>query len=68
MSTSFFKETGMTTQEAIQHYGGIRRLAEELKVWPQVIYSWGDRPPMGRQYELEVKTEGALKADRDDKI
>jgi hypothetical protein len=68
MSTSFFKETGMTTQEAIQHYGGIRKLAEELKVWPQVIYAWGDRPPMGRQYELEVKTEGALKADRDDEI
>lgn len=56
----------MTTDEAIEHFGGRRQLAEALKVWPQVIYQWGERPPMSRQYELEVKTEGALKADRDD--
>jgi hypothetical protein len=30
-----------------------------------VIYAWGERPPMSRQYELEVKTEGELKADRE---
>ncbi|CAB4215750.1 DNA-binding transcriptional regulator Cro, partial [uncultured Caudovirales phage] len=33
---------------------------------PQVIYQWGEKPPMSRQYELEVKTEGTLKADRND--
>jgi hypothetical protein len=31
-----------------------------------VIYQWGDTPPMGRQYELEVKTGGKLKADNND--
>ena len=54
----------MTTQEAITHYGGKKQLADALGVWPQVIYAWGERPPMARQYELEVKTGGVLKADR----
>jgi len=54
----------MTTAEAIEYFGGIKRLAGALNVWPQGIYAWGERPPMSRQYELEVKTNGALKADR----
>lgn len=55
----------MTTQEAVAHYGGVKKLADALGVWPQVVYAWGKRPPMSRQYELEVKTEGQLKADRE---
>ena len=56
----------MTTQEAIDHYGSVKKLADALGIWPQVIYTWGEKPPMARQYELEVKTAGALKADRND--
>lgn len=56
----------MTTQEAVAHYGGVKKLADALGVWPQVVYAWGERPPMSRQYELEVKTEGQLKADREE--
>lgn len=52
----------MKTSEVVEFYGGIKELAAALKVWPQVIYSWGEEPPMARQYELEVKTNGALKA------
>ena len=52
----------MKTQEAIDFYGGVKELAHVLGVWPQVIYSWGNEPPMARQYELEVKTGGKLKA------
>lgn len=55
----------MTTQEAIAHYGGIKELAMELKIWAHVIYRWGKHPPKARQYELEVKTNGKLKAERD---
>ncbi len=54
----------MTTQEAIEHYGSVKKLADALGIWPQVIYTWGEAPPMARQYELEVKTEGTLRADR----
>ena len=53
----------MKTEEAIAYFGSLKKLADTLDVWPQVIYKWGDTPPMGRQYELEVKTAGALKAD-----
>lgn len=56
----------MTTKEAIDYFGGIRQLAEALKTWPQTIYQWGDVPPMGRQYELQIKTEGQLVADKEE--
>lgn len=54
----------MTTQEAIDFFGGIKELAAKLGVWPQAITAWGETPPMGRQYELEVKTGGKLRAER----
>jgi hypothetical protein len=53
----------MTTKEAIEHFGSLKKLADFLDVWPQIIYKWGDHPPMARQYELQVKTEGVLRAD-----
>lgn len=52
----------MTTKEAISYFGGLKKLADAIGVWPQVIYQWGDHPPRARQYELEVKTGGDLKA------
>ena len=54
----------MKTKEAIDHYGGIKKLAEALSIWPHVIYRWGESPPLARQYELEVKTNGQLKVDK----
>lgn len=54
----------MTTDEARQHFGGIKPLAEALDIWPHVIYRWGKYPPMARQYEIEVKTGGKLKAEK----
>lgn len=58
----------MTTMEAIQHFGGKKALARALDVWPHAIGRWGERPPMARQFELEVLTNGELKADRNDVI
>jgi hypothetical protein len=55
----------VTTEEAIKHFGGLKKLADALQIWPQVIYRWGERPPMARQYEIEVKTEGKLRADHE---
>ena len=52
----------MKTKEAISYFGGIKQLAKELEIWPHVIYRWGDNPPMARQYEIEVKTNGILRA------
>ncbi len=53
----------MTTKEAINYYGGTKQLARALDIWPHTISRWGDYPPLGRQYELEVKTGGELKAE-----
>jgi hypothetical protein len=58
----------MTSQQAIDYYGGIKQLATELNIWPHVIYRWGDHPPKARQYELEVKTQGKLKAEKDGRL
>lgn len=55
----------MKTQEAIDYYGSIKELAKQLDIWAHVVYRWGEYPPKGRQYEIEVKTEGKLKAERD---
>lgn len=55
----------MTTQEAINYYGSAKALADALGVWPQTVYAWGERPPMLRQYQIEVLTHGALEADDD---
>jgi len=52
----------MKTQQAIEHFGGIKQLADALGIWPHNISRWGEYPPMGRQFEIEVKTDGALKA------
>lgn len=54
----------MKTKEAIEYFGSGKKLAEAIDVWPQIIYSWGEYPPMARQYELEVKTNGLLKAEK----
>jgi hypothetical protein len=54
----------MTTQDAIQHYGSLKKLADALGIWPQAVYKWGEKPPLSKQYELEVKTDGWLRADR----
>jgi hypothetical protein len=54
----------MTMQEVLEHYGSRKRLADELGLWPQTVYQWGDTVPLLRQYEIEVRTGGVLKADR----
>lgn len=55
----------MTTKEAIEHFGGIKELSAALGIWPHNVSRWGDRPPQARQYEIEVKSGGVLKADRE---
>ena len=53
----------MTTDEAIEYFGGRKRLAQVLNIYPQATYHWGDYPPRGTQYELYVKSQGQLKVE-----
>jgi len=53
----------MKTKDAISYYGGIKALADALGIWPHNISRWGETVPMARQYELQVKSSGQLKAE-----
>jgi DNA-binding transcriptional regulator YdaS (Cro superfamily) len=53
----------MKTKDAIDYFGGIKELANFLGIWPHNISRWGEFVPEARAYELEVKTEGKLKAE-----
>ena len=53
----------MTTKEAIEYFGSIKKLADALGIWPHPIYRWKENPPKLRQFEIERLTDGELKAD-----
>lgn len=55
----------MLTADAISHFGGVGKLSEALGVSRAAIYQWGEFVPKGRQFEIEILSEGALKANRD---
>lgn len=56
---------GVKTKRAIEHYGGVARLAEVLSISRAAIYQWGDEVPEGRAFQLELLTGGALKVADD---
>jgi biotin operon repressor len=53
----------MTKTEAIKYFGSGSALAEALGLTRQAVADW-KRMPLGRQYQIEVLTNGELKADR----
>ena len=54
----------MKTKQAIKRFGSAAALARALGISRQSVHDWGDTVPEGRAYQLEVLTEGALKAPR----
>jgi hypothetical protein len=55
----------MRTQEAIDFYGSVPGLATAIGLSSrQAIYAWGEYPPPGRQYQIEILTNGVLRAER----
>jgi len=56
----------MTPQQVINHFGGtVKKTAESLDVSQMAIYKWlkAGKVPKNRQYELQVRTGGILKAE-----
>lgn len=53
----------MKTLDAIQYFGTAAALAKALKIKPPSVSEWGDYPPITRQYQIQVITNGALKAE-----
>ena len=54
----------MKTQDAIKHFGGRQQLADVLGITRPAIYEWGETVPELRQYQIEVLSGGALRAER----
>lgn len=53
----------MKTAEAIQYFGTAAALAKAIKIKPPSVSEWGDYPPITRQYQIQVITNGELKAE-----
>lgn len=53
----------MTKSQAITHFGSISTLAKALGTTYEAVRQWGDEVPELRQYQIEVISQGALKAD-----
>lgn len=55
----------MKTKDAIEYFGSQRKLQEALRLKArQTIHAWGEFPPPGRQYQIEILTNGDLRAER----
>lgn len=56
----------MRKDDAIKYFGNAAALARALGISRQSVHDWDDEVPEGRAYQLEVLTNGALKAPRPD--
>lgn len=56
------KMRDMKTQKAIDHFGSVVKLAAALGISKTAVYLWKDDVPEGRAFQLEVMTNGALRA------
>ena len=53
--------------EVIKYFGGLKKAADALGIWPQSIYQWGDDVPDLMAYKVQVITKGALKVKENGK-
>lgn len=54
----------MRTKDAIKHYGSAAALAKALQISRQSVHDWGDEVPELRAYQIEVLSDGVLRAPR----
>lgn len=53
----------MTKTEAVTHFGSQKNLGQALGKAKATVSGWPEQLPRGVQFEIQVKTKGALKAD-----
>jgi transcriptional repressor of cell division inhibition gene dicB len=54
----------MRKKAVIKKFGSAAALARALGITRQSVHDWPDEIPEGRQYQLEILTNGELKAQR----
>jgi hypothetical protein len=52
----------MKTKEVAAHFGSKTKLADALGISPSAVTMWGETVPEGRQFQLQVLTNGKFKA------
>lgn len=52
----------MNMTDAIKHFGSKTKLAAALGINPSAVTQWGETVPESRQYQIQVMTDGRLKA------
>jgi hypothetical protein len=52
----------MKTKEVAAYFGSKTKLAEALGISPSAVTMWGETVPEGRQFQLQVLTNGQFKA------
>ena len=55
----------MNTAQAVAHFGSKKKLAEALGISPSAVTLWANAIPTLRQFQIQMLTCGALKAERD---
>lgn len=55
----------MWKHDAIEHFGNARELAAFLHIHPSAVSMWGLLVPRARGWELEARTQGALRMNTD---
>ncbi|MEL3921991.1 Cro/CI family transcriptional regulator [Aeromonas enteropelogenes] len=53
----------MRKKDAISYFGSAAELARSLNISEPAVSRWGETIPKGRAYQIEVLTDGKLKAD-----
>lgn len=52
----------MTKTDAIQYFGGVVKTAKALGISHVSVSKWPESIPIGRQYQIQILTNGKLKA------
>lgn len=53
----------MNKADAVEHFGGVTKLAAALRLSKGAVSQWGDEIPLLRAYQIEKLTGGKLKAE-----
>lgn len=53
----------MTNDDVLDYFETQAAIAKALNITQSAVSQWDDRPPMLRQYQLQILTQGKLRAD-----
>jgi hypothetical protein len=53
----------MKKSDVLEHFGGVVKTADALRISKSAVSKWPDTVPRGRAFEIEVLTRGLLRVD-----